>query len=52
VNEAVTDLVRVLDEDPNPKVRHGAVLVIARLADRDARVVDVLRRVARDDVDP
>ena len=42
----------MLDGDPNPKVRHGAVLVIARLAARDARVVDALTRVARDDVDP
>ena len=51
-SEVVTDLIRVLDDDPNPKVRHGAVLVIAGLAGRDARVVDVLRRVASDDVDP
>ena len=51
-SEVVTDLIRALDDDPNPKVRHGAVLVIAGLAERDARVVDVLRRVASDDVDP
>ncbi len=50
-SEVVTDLIRVLEVDPNPKVRHGAVLVIAGLATRDTRVVDVLRRVASDDVD-
>ncbi len=52
MSDVVTDLIQVLDGDPNPKVRHGAVLVIARLAARDARVVDVLARVAREDVDP
>jgi hypothetical protein len=52
VSDVVTDLIEVLDGDPNPKVRHAAVLVIARLAARDARVVDVLARVAREDVDP
>jgi hypothetical protein len=51
-SKVVTDLVQVLDGDPNPKVRHHAVLVIARLRARDARVVDVLARVAREDVDP
>jgi HEAT repeat protein len=51
-SEVVTDLIRVLDDDPNPKVRHGAVLVLARLAGRDTRVVDVLRQVSREDVDP
>jgi HEAT repeat protein len=50
-SEVVTDLIRVLQEDLNPKVRHGAVLVIARLAARDARVADVLTWVAREDVD-
>jgi hypothetical protein len=50
--EVVTDLIQVLDGDPNPKVRHGAVLVIAGLAARDARVVDVLARVGREDIDP
>ena len=28
-SEVVTDLIQVLDGDPNPKVRHGAVLVTA-----------------------
>jgi HEAT repeats len=51
-SKVVTDLVQVLDGDPNPKVRHGAVLVIARFLGRDARVVDVLARVAKADVDP
>jgi hypothetical protein len=52
VSDVVTDLTHVLDGDPNAKVRHGAVLVIAGLATRDARVVDVLAQVAREDVDP
>ncbi len=51
-SDVVTDLIQVLDRDPNPKVRHGAVLVVARFMVRDARVVDVLALVARDDVDP
>jgi HEAT repeat protein len=51
-SDVVTDLIQVLGGDPNPKVRHGAVLVIARLMTRDARVVDVLARVAREDFDP
>ena len=48
----VTDLIEVLDGDPNPKVRHAAVLVIARFIGRDARVVDALTRVAGADTDP
>ena len=51
-SEVVTDLIAVLDGDPNPKVRHGAVLVIAWFVGRDARVVEVLARVAREDGDP
>ncbi|MEX1006966.1 MAG: HEAT repeat domain-containing protein [Acidimicrobiia bacterium] len=52
VEDTVTDLIGVLDADPNPKVRHEAVFVIARLGRRDPRVKEVLARAAREDADP
>jgi hypothetical protein len=52
VEDTVTDLIHVLDTDENARVRHEAVLVIARLGRRDPRVLHVLTRIARDDADP
>ena len=52
-SEVVTDLIQVLDGDPNPKVRHGAVLVIARFIGRGTRVLSTCwRGSAREDIDP
>jgi hypothetical protein len=51
VEDTVSDLLRVLDEDDNEKVRHGAVLVLARFVARDERVREGLRAAARDDPD-
>jgi hypothetical protein len=50
--DTVTDLLHVLDGDTNEKVRHGAVLVLARFVSRDERVRDALRAASRDDSDP
>jgi hypothetical protein len=52
VTDTVTDLLRVLADDDNEKVRHDAVLVLARFVTRDERVRDGLRAAARDDSDP
>jgi hypothetical protein len=52
VAEAVTDLVRVLADDTNDGVRHGAVLVLARFVTRDGRAGSALRTAARTDSDP
>jgi hypothetical protein len=52
VEDTVTDLLHVLGGDGNDKVRHGAVLVLARFVTRDGRVRDALRAATRDDPDP
>jgi HEAT repeat protein len=51
VEDAVGDLIRVLESDDNPKVRHEAVFVLARLGRRDARAGEMLMRVAECDDD-
>ena len=51
VTDVVGDLVRSLEEDPSPKVRHGLVPILRRLADRDDRARAALARAADDDAD-
>jgi HEAT repeat protein len=51
VDETVAGLAQVLRDDPNPKVRHEAVLVLARLGRRDARVPRALAEVTLRDSD-
>ena len=52
VDDVVTDVLTVLRDDPNAKVRHSAIDVLCRLARRDDRVLPMLQSVARTDVDP
>jgi len=51
VDDVVTDVLRVLREDPSPKARHTAIDVLARFMSRDRRVIGGLREVATDDSD-
>lgn len=51
-SDVVPALIAVLEQDPSPKVRHGAVSVLLRLSSRDARAPMAIARAARDDVDP
>ncbi len=51
VDDVVTDVLRVLRDDPSPKARHAAIDVLARFMSRDRRVVGALRDLATDDSD-
>ena len=50
--DVTPDLVRALEDDPSPKVRHATVGILLRLSSRDARASDALARAARLDEDP
>lgn len=50
--DVVPALVAALLTDPSARVRHGCVPILMRLAGRDARAGDALRRAAADDADP
>jgi HEAT repeat protein len=49
--DVVPTLLRVLTEDPSPKVRHATIGILLRLSSRDERAADALRRAADDDED-
>jgi hypothetical protein len=52
VEDVVPDVVDVLRDDANVKVRHAAIDVLCRFASRDDRVVAALRAAALEDPDP
>jgi HEAT repeat protein len=52
VDDVVLDVVAVLRDDVNVKVRHAAIDVLCRFASRDDRVVAALRTAAAEDPDP
>jgi hypothetical protein len=51
VEDVVTDLVHTVSTDPSAKVRHAAVLVLARFVDRDQRARAALASAAMADTD-
>ena len=51
VADVLLDLVRALDGDPSPKVRHAAAVTLVGLAGRDERAVRALERAALTDAD-
>ena len=51
VADVAADLMATLETDPSPKVRHSAVQVLSRLAGRDTRIIDALKRAATSDED-
>ncbi|HVM08867.1 MAG TPA: HEAT repeat domain-containing protein [Acidimicrobiales bacterium] len=51
LDDVVPDLVKMLRTDESPKVRHGAVMAVAALADRDDRVAKALAEATTDDAD-
>ena len=52
VKDVVADLLPTVSEDPSAKVRHAAVMVLARFHDRDQRVRAALEAAAHQDADP
>jgi HEAT repeat protein len=51
VADVVPALVDALESDPSPRVRHDVVPILLRLAGRDRRAADALRRAASNDPD-
>lgn len=51
-SDVVPALIGVLERDPSPKVRHGAVGILLRLSSRDERAPEALIRASREDADP
>ena len=51
VTDVIVDLVRALEGDPSPKVRHAAAVTLVGLAGRDERAVRSLQRAALADAD-
>jgi hypothetical protein len=52
VTDVVTDLVEILDSDPNAEVRHKTVAALARFMGRDSRAGEAIARAAYRDPDP
>jgi hypothetical protein len=52
VADVVPSIVAVLEEDPSPELRTKAIPTLLRLADRDSRAADAIRRAAELDPDP
>jgi hypothetical protein len=48
----VADIAAVLETDPDPELRTKAMTTLLRLADRDSRATDAIRRAAEHDPDP